>query len=192
VRLRPGAALDGKLLPPAGAGELEVRIFPLDGEAAATQLALHVTRPANDGSFRLRHLRPGRYRLYVHGRGVTPDIRAATVPEAGADVGQIRLKGTGRIVGRLGRPEGIRDPAFVEGEIEIARLALPWSAGGAGRYVVRFVTDEDGRFDVGGVPVGPASVSFPYRITADIIGSHSREVVVKQGEATRVDFAGEG
>ncbi|MCY2993318.1 MAG: carboxypeptidase regulatory-like domain-containing protein [Planctomycetota bacterium] len=136
----------------------------------------------NDGKFRIDHVRPGLYGLRVSGPDITAGKFWVAVSANDVDVGLLKVRGTGRLVGQVTQPSdetGHPPWPFVRGAIT--------SPGVPGR--VEFITDEDGRFTVEEAPVGRVTVGISYMATADMGASHSREVQVVEGRETRVWFA---
>ena len=112
-----------------------------------------------DGFVRFDHVRPDRYTLSVDGPRVTPKALALDVVADDFDLGEIRLVGRGRIRGRVFVPNkrGGGVAAFTTCRVEWNQPPIP-------RSTVEFVSDEDGRFSVEGVPVGLVSVDIPYAV----------------------------
>ena len=194
VTLKPGVAVTGKVKTPSGTvGPVEVALVPnrpdqethVVDATPARDLATLRTRVAADGAFVIEHVRPDDYLLTISGKGITERTRAVKVTDMGATVAAIEVEGTGRIVGQLFYPSNWGKKgewAFADGEIRRA-TDDPHSD-----KHLRFKTDEHGRFQVDGVPVGDIRVIISYWATADIVDAHVRHVRVIPGQTTEVRF----
>ncbi len=150
------------------------------------------TTVGDDGRLELNHVAQGSYVLFVYGPGVTPVKQWVGILEDNQELGEIRLRGTGTVFGQAYRPreEGSNAWAFANGVIGYEGCSStypdPWEFSPLGP--ISFTADENGRFRVDGVPVGRASVSIPYSITADIIGAYVRNAIVLENTSTEVRF----
>ena len=151
-------------------------------DKAMRRVAKRETSLDNDGKFRIERVRPGAYELQIFGPGITAGEFRIAVAANDLEVGILKVRGTGRIVGRASAPYDETDRApwpFVRGEI------IPADVPGR----IEFITDEDGRFTVQDAPVGRVNVAFHYMISADVGGLHSRKVQVVEGRESQVWFA---
>jgi len=198
VRLSRGVAVSGTLRGAAfGNRDVRVRIFPstkpnADGPESLDYppiaIATQIAAVAQDGTFRLGHVSPGKYELNVLGKGITPVVKTVVVTDKGLDVGVISVKGTGRVEGLVGKTKDMKR-AFARGYIVMTELALPReSLFSPSPYptAIHFITDSMGRFKVDGIPVGKAFVEFSYHMSADIVGRLAAGIEVKEGLTTKV------
>jgi hypothetical protein len=145
-----------------------VTMRPLVEKILSRQASVHP-----DGILRFEHVLPDRYKLIVRLDGITKAVLALDVPDAGLDLGSIRLDlttDTGRVEGRAWLPKSIDGGvwAFAKGYIE------PPQVGGdhgvdpfddrypLGKDAIEFQADENGKFHVDRVPVGLVTVGFSY------------------------------
>jgi len=136
----------------------------------------------NDGKFQIENIRPGIYELQISGSGITASQLWIRVADDDINIGSLKLRGTGRIVGQVTEPDDGPSPSpwpFVRGQIYC------WPVPGQ----AEFITDEDGRFTVEDAPVGRVRVAISYMATADMGGCHSREAQVVEGRETQLWFA---
>ncbi|MFI5458726.1 MAG: hypothetical protein ACHRXM_25130 [Isosphaerales bacterium] len=189
VRLEAGVPISGRILvPPGGLAKLQARLVPRRAPEAVRGLVGSIsdvknwvaltTTVAADGTLRFDHVRPDRYTLGLYGPGVTPRLLAFDVPAGGLDLGQVRLAGRGRVEGRGFRTNQRGDVwSFAEGRARSPDFPFGEE--------VEFMSDEDGRFSVGGVPVGLVKVGFPY--WANDVGNAEEWVVqVCEDQTTEV------
>ena len=158
----------------------------MPSDPLAESLATRTATVAADGTVRFSHVRPDRYRLIVEGAGVPETALAFDVPDAGFDVGDIRIAvptATGRIEGRVWHPtsRGGGVWAFAKGYVGAYRFA----GIGNDRGGIAFQADENGRFRVEGVPVGLTTVGFPDQVF-DVINSYEWSALVVAGQTTEV------
>jgi hypothetical protein len=189
VRLEPGCPIVGKILTmPDGLTKLQARLVPRrdldDGRGLSSSWGMKewATREASvavDDSLRFDHIRPDRYTLRLYGPGVTARTFAIDVPLTGLDLGEIRVAGRGRVAGRVFRSNehGGGPWAFADGRAHCPALHFD--------EMVEWMSDEDGRFSVGGVPVGLVKVGFPYMVF-DVQHADEWVVQVLEGQTTEV------
>lgn len=209
IRLEPGTSVTARVeAPEALRKSIQARLVPRrepgrddadDADDADALPTLHTspfateffTRTAAlsaDGTLRFEHVRPDRYRLTLDDRSISPTDLVLDIPGAGVDVGAIRIgvptpRATGRVAGRIWHPEG--EPwAFANGFV--GGYPLSWSPVRTDTWSFGFIADEDGRFTVDRVPVGPTRVGVPFA-TFDVIQCHAWKVVVAEGQTTWVD-----
>ena len=195
VRLETGVPITGRILVPhGGLVRLEARLVPRrdpsDGRgfgsgSEAVDWISRTTTVAADGTLRFDHVRPDRYTLLLRGPGVSSRLVVFDVPAGGLHLGGVRLAGRGRIQGRLfERGERGGAPRLFADGFVYSGPAVP-------EYLekIEFMSDEDGRFSVGGVPVGRASVRFLERIPHSP-SIETQEVVVCEDQTTEMRVFG--
>ena len=196
VRLTPGVSVTAKVLgPPGGLAGIVARLAPRwdlsdgRGPGSDSQVVEWLTRTttvAADGTLNLDHVRPDRYTLLLKGPGVTSTLLAVDVPRGGLDLGQIRLSGVGRVDGRAFKSsegEGV-GRQFAFGRIRFSPVTRPFT-----QYdeTFEFMTDDEGRFSLEGVPVGLVELAFPEMPTYPVvIDSHDVEVCENQTTEVRL------
>ncbi len=203
IRLSPGVTLSASIGPVTMSRKFtKATLFPRRDKSAiggmpsdppAEILPIRTAKIAADGTIKIEHVRPDRYRLAIQGEGRSgieqtlddfrlavegtdsPDIiLAVDVPEGGIDIGAIPVAApasTGRVVGRVWHSENEKKGvwSFAEGHV-----------GG-----VPFRADEEGRFAAEGVPVGLRTLSIPFQVY-DVISAHTWSVLVVEGKTTVV------
>ena len=188
IRLERGATVSGKVIGPATTSEKwradlilerEKRQGPFIPVTPIEDLSQLTTEVAADGSLRFGHVRPGRYQLRITGRGLTPLNQPVVVPAAGLNVGEVSVRGTGRIAGWVYNPEKGGIWALARGNVR--------SPSNPGAETMEFTTDKNGYFVVDGVPVGKADVSVSIQY-ADIIWEHTESAEVVEGKTTEGRF----
>jgi hypothetical protein len=194
VRLETGFPLAGRILaPPGGLARLEAwlvpRRHPSDGRGfgSGSEVVDWTTRKTTvdaDGNVRFDHVRPDRYTLLLSGPGVTSRRLALDVSGGGLDLGQVRLAGRGRIRGQAfkSKDRGGGAEVFSTGKIQFAGS---WD----NHEEIEFLCDEDGRFSVGGVPIGRVSVGFPWMLGC-VVQSESQDVEVCEDQTTELRVFG--
>ena len=132
------------------------------------------------------HLRSGDFELKLETKGATPVIRECSITNQNLDLGVIELAGTGSISGVVMDPYDLEKPwKFADGEVLIEGFGSRMF----GAYL-RFKTDENGRFQLDGVPTGEVVVSFPFHLSADIIDAQQKVARVVEGENVEIRFEG--
>jgi hypothetical protein len=195
IALTAGVEVKGAMiLPPIGNSLIRVGLLP--DKTPANDRALfclengEVTAPVEpDGTFRLSHVDPGGYRIIVLVNDMELYSRPLTVAGTGADL-KIELPKTGRIIGQIFKPSDqnskiTNGPAESKPWLFASCKIVPKQRGG-NTWELHFMADENGRFDVGGVPIGDVIVQIPYRATADIVDAHQQEARVEFGAVTEV------
>lgn len=198
IDLQPGVSVTASLaLPESAKGKIEIQLDPMDrlpterhivSDHPGRKLAAcgMILNPSE--TLRISHLRPGDYQLRVRCQGATPLKLPVKVSKANADLGELRLAGTGTITGVVNEPYGKKQAwRFAPGQIHVAGFNE-----GLDEPFMTFKSDHEGRFRVDDIPAGKVTVEFPYNQTADIIGSLSREVRVQEGAESEVRFEGTG
>ena len=165
VRLDGGVTLTARVVAPnRGQGEIRAELVPrrdkterkygLSGDLSDEEFSTLKADVPADGVLRFPHVRPDRYLLTLQGPTITPRRLAIDVPAIDLDLGEVKLAGRGRIVGRVFRPEdeGGGPWEFVWGGWSTPSLKQgPWAG---------FSSDEDGRFVIEDVPEGEARLRF--------------------------------
>jgi hypothetical protein len=196
VILQEGVIVDGEIKDLGGKGrEYRLLMFPVrpkpDSNIGDTTpvitLLLHELSLDRDGKFAFKDVRPGQYKLCVFGKGITPVVQSLTVPVEGLHLDTISLQGTGKVIGSITDAKG-KPQKFRSGYISIARFDLPREAADNNAYIIHFKTDEAGNFQVEEVPVGTAHICLNYMITADMVGTQTEEITIKEGETTTVNI----
>ncbi len=182
VRLSAGATVTARVEgPEARRNRTEATLVPrrersqverYPSEALAASFASRKAVPDAEGGLRFEHVRPDRYRLVLARRGAPETALTLDVPADGLDVGAVPLAtpaATGRIEGRVWRPqdEGGGPWAFARGYVGRGRLA----GLGEAEDEISFLADEEGRFQLDGVPTGLVEVGFPFQFF-DVIDAH--------------------
>jgi hypothetical protein len=211
AQLTPGVSVYGSL---AGrgrpAGTVSVTLSPCrahddpsdNGEFSKRQeFGQMQTTVGSAGTFRFDHVVPGDYLLLIAGPAISPIGVAVNVSSKDVNLGEFRPAGTGSICGVFYmparnsergkcRPGEKRSPGqFVAGHVYLPRT----SSGPAAEALscldsIAFRTDEQGRFHVGGVPIGVVGVEVPYSISGDFASAYTRRAVVVEGKTTEVRF----
>jgi len=191
IALKPGVDVAGKVeLPTGTVGDQEAALTPQrpDGSTLvvcrtpARDVATLRTAVKADGTFIFEHVRPDVYVLTLSGKHVTERAEPLRVTDARTDVGLITVQSAGRIVGQVFHGEWGSPWSFAEGEIRPVRDAVQH------QDPITFTADEDGRFEVDGVPAGDHQVSIPYQLN-DIIMADTRDVQVLAGRTSGVSFS---
>jgi hypothetical protein len=189
IKLSRGAVVTGKAELPSGiAGEVEATLTPgrpdawrfvVDRTPARDLATLRAALQA-DGSFKFEHVRPDQYVLSISGKHVSEHSQPLTVVQGRNDAKAIEIQRAGRIVGQVCYGGG--GPwAFAQGEIHRGQdPARDWAP-------ITFIADEDGRFEVDGVPAGKHRVSIPHQLN-DIVFADTLDVQVLAGRTTGVRF----
>ncbi|MCR9200405.1 MAG: hypothetical protein NXI04_17355 [Planctomycetaceae bacterium] len=140
--------------------------------------------------FEFSHVRPGDYVLAVHGPEVSPVSQNVTVGSEPCIVKPMRLGPRGIVMGVIKdsrEDDGVW--AFADGSIRFSDSAERHDENDFPHLrSLSFRTDEQGRFRVPRVPVGRVTVELRYHMTADIIGRHQKEAVVRGREISEVIF----
>ncbi len=197
IVLKAGATLSATVaLPESARGPIEVRLEPTDRQPSETvtvtdhpgkTLAKHRFPLKRGENLSIPHLRAGEYMLEIVSLGATPMRRPFRIGSEDLNLGTLPLAGTGSLFGTVTDPDQNSELwRFADGQIFIDGF-------GGDRFepYLKFKADEMGRFRVDGVPTGIVTVSFPYHMTADIIGSLTRTAKVADGKLTEVRFEGE-
>jgi hypothetical protein len=105
---------------------------------------------------------------------------------AGLDAGVIRLAvsaGTGRVKGRVWHPKSAGGGiwAFAKGNIRESRFDGIFDD----QLGIAFCADENGRFEIDGVPTGRVTVTFPYEVF-DVRREYTWSALVLEGQATLI------
>ncbi len=197
VRLSPGVSVSGRVeVPERLRDRVKARLVPrrdnsdiggVSAEPYAEQLPTRRAALEADGTLCFDHVRPDRYRLILEGRGVPGTALALDVPDAGLDVGTVRIDvptATGRVEGRVWHPKekGGEPWAFAKGYIGGFWFE---GLGDENDQGIVFQADEGGRFKVDRVPAGLTTVGFPYQVF-DVINSHTWNTLVVEGQTTTV------
>lgn len=153
------------------------------------------------GAFQFQNVAAGPYLLAIGGPGIAPTSRGIAVSNSDIQLEALRLAGCGRIVGVAYSPATIcengvcrLDPnrgvwAFADGDVYVRNSIRGSGSDELTQFrPIHFKTDERGRFQVEGIPAGTVSVSFPFNISADIIGGHSRSARVVEDHETELRF----
>ena len=198
VRLESGARITGKIVAPSGGlQKLEARLVQrgdVDGGrgfGSTSQVkewfSLATTVNA-DGTLRFDDVRPDRYALSIYGPTVSPKMLLFDVPAGGLDLGVVRLSGRGRIRGRVfdSKDRGGEVRLFATGRVTPA--PVNWIFRRC-HEEVEFMSDEDGRFSVEGVPDGLVRVGFP-DVSGDVVVIESQAVEVCEGQTTEMRVLG--
>lgn len=202
IRLSPGVSVSARVVvPEALRNRVKARLVPrrdkseIRGHSAvppippAEEFPTRSATCSADGTLRFEHVRPDRYRLIITGWGATETTRALDVTDAGLDVGAVRIDATtatGRIEGRVWHPkaEGGGVYAFAEGYVGQFRYPFRDTFNDE-KSSIEFHADENGRFQVEGVPAGLTAVRIPYG-DYHVIQIYSWSVRVVEGRTTVV------
>lgn len=201
VELEAGGSVTGRVMAATGAGTVpvagaQVSVIQLSMMAMLTGFATATT--ADDGSFRVDGIRPGRYTVTATASGyVAPDAMAegaaVEMPEGGGQVSKdIVMSAAGVIEGTVrdgkGAPVGaarVRTrPAPERGGRGFTGGMLRGALPGGGTKVV--LTDADGKYRIDSVPGGEKQL-----VTAEadeFVPTESDPVEVRVGETRTVDL----
>lgn len=201
VELEAGGSVSGRVMAATGAGTVpvagaQVSVIQLSMMAMLTGFATATT--ADDGSFRVDGIRPGRYTVTATASGfVAPDAMAEgaaiEMPEGGGQVTKdVVMSAAGVIEGTVrdgkGAPVGaarVRTrPAPERGGRGFTGGMLRGALPGGGTKVV--LTDADGKYRIDSVPGGEKQL-----VTAEadeFVPAESEPVEVRVGETRTVDL----
>jgi len=197
VTLSPGVSLTAKLDLPDGAKmPLQIKLTPTDQENTDSfmdsslpgkRLATHQAKVPVGKPFLLTHLRAGRYQLVIRSSDTTPILRYLEIKDQNLDLGTITMQGTGSISGVVHEAYDSTTPwSYADGEIFVEGLSENFFDS-----YLQFKADDQGRFQIDGVPCGLVHLSFSYHESADIIGSMGRSVYVVEGKTSEVRLQGD-
>jgi len=215
ITLLPGATVTGRVkLPHGNNAAIDAMLVPAGLYPAwlvEQDIGTMHAKVRADGFFAIPHVRPGDYRLVLTAARMTVRIKDFTVADAGVDLGIVDFPSTGRIVGRIFRPSVTFDDVsddiyrsrrpespdfkgweFATGKItpsvgkSLQESLASWVKNEA--WEITFVTDENGRYDVSGVPASNVNIDFEYAMSPDCVGAIARQVYVKEYKTIQVDF----
>jgi hypothetical protein len=165
IRLLPAANIPGRLRweGKQSLGFLPLRLTPLDGKGPDLQFGVNNANSA-DGTFRIKNLVPGEYRI-----GVSPGFPGGYIKEArfeGVDVLNAPLRFSGSVSGTLdlvvtsggGQVNGVVTDARSQ-PAPVTRVVLaPERARDRAELYKSTNTDSNGRFTISGIPPGDYKV----------------------------------
>jgi len=192
VRLARGATVNGRVAGRAVPSNMEVVLVPkatrgVDGVRLSPAREVFFSRKTSvmrEGVFRIRNVDPGDFILSLSYRGMVPMAYDVTVDSEDVFMGDLGIKGTGTIHGRVFKPEttdGGQAWAFAEGEIRM--ISDP-----VGDVLRPFKAGEDGVFQVRDIPVGTAVVTFSCEDLNGVMGESVRLASVVENAETEVRF----
>jgi hypothetical protein len=170
---------------PVGAGVAGAKLMLKTVQISDDDPTVPKTMADAEGRFRFDHVPPGAYVLDVAGDlAALIRPRRVVVSDRALELDPLVLPATGRVFGQAfwpkdhgdlnlrGRPHSFAGGAIIDGRQRMTSL----------NEMIAFKADENGRFDVDGVPAGRVTVSFPrQRFSYDV-----RVAMVVAGKATEV------
>jgi hypothetical protein len=156
-----------------------------DDPSQQQSIATFEALPDAAGAMHFHHVAAGRYLLTLRGPAVSPLSMKVIVAKTSVDLGILKFRGTGTVVGQIFSSEKSHvKPAYARGEIyfQIGDEAE------SNRDMIPFTADANGKFRVENVPVGNISVHLPFMATADVRNAVVRDASVFEGKTTEVKF----
>jgi len=165
IRLSKGSALQGRIVARGSKNQMQgavvltprqwVKNVKESGASAGEEFLSQEAAVGTDGKFLISHVISGEYVLAFTGPMASPTEFSLSIGSADVDLGTIEVAGLGGIKGKAVWPPGENAGeaiAYADGEVRAASDPV-------GDVIRFFTTDENGDFDIEGVPSGVVAVN---------------------------------